>query len=59
MAKATARKAPGIAGQGNRACYDAMFGKRLSSATSKHDTRPNRQRTRSAARSAAISGAGW
>lgn len=49
------RKVTGIAGQGNFECYQAMLGKRSSSATMKHaDRRDKRARTRNANKSRAI-----
>lgn len=59
MSKRKSTTKPGIAGMGNSEQYAAMFGKRLSSATMKHDTRPNRQRTRSTSKRAAIAHGGW
>lgn len=53
------KKAPGLAGMGNRPQYDAMLGKRLSSAAGTHDVRPNRERTRATTKSAAIRNSGW
>ncbi len=58
MAKAKARKTPGIAGQGNFEQWAAMQGKRSSNAAQPHDNRPKRSRTRSTSRKQAIA-AGW
>lgn len=55
----TAKKTPGIPGQGNRPLYDAMMGKRASSAASPHDSRPKRERSRAAAKKAAIRREGY
>ena len=59
MARKKNTKAPKLAGMGNSELHAAMFAKRLSNATTKHDTRPNRQRTRSNAKRAAIRNGGW
>lgn len=47
-------KPKGVPNAGNRAQYDAMMEIRRSSAASPHDKRPNRERSRHAAKSAAI-----
>lgn len=59
MSKHTNPTKPGIAGMGNKELHAAMFGKRFGNATTKHDTRPNRQRTRSTSKRAAIAQGGW
>ena len=59
MASKKNTKTPKLAGMGNSELHAAMFAKRLSSAAGKHDARPNRQRTRSNAKRAAIRNGGW
>lgn len=56
---AAKRKTPGVKNMGNRDLYDAMFGKRTSNAAGSHDNRPNRQRTRSTSKRAALAASGW
>lgn len=53
------KKTPGIPGMGNREQFDAMFAKRTSNAAGTHDARPNRERTRSTSKNAAIRNSGW
>lgn len=57
MAK-SAKKAPGLAGQGNFEQYQAMMGLRSSNAAQPYDSRPARERTRSTSKRKAIRD-GW
>ncbi len=52
--KKSGKKNSGVPNAGNRELYDAMFAKRLSSAASTHDARPNRQRTRATVKAQAL-----
>ena len=53
-----AKKSKGIANMGNRPMYEAITAKYTSNAATSHDSRVNRQRTRSTTKRAAAN-FGW